>query len=106
VPLDDLPIEVFFRSEVRRVGDPLYGIIRRAAALSDGTAALIPLGVTWRESTPESGSAVEVSAAVIDVLTGRVVWFGVTEGAADTPDDPAGLVRAMERLAAALLPAS
>lgn len=104
VPLDGLPIDVFFRSEVRRVGDPLYGIVRRAAAMSDATAVLIPLGVTWRAETPEAGSAVEVTAAVLDVLTGRVVWFGVLEGAAATPEDPAGLVQAMERLAAALLP--
>lgn len=105
VPMEDLPIDVFFRAEVRRVGDPLYGILRRAAALADATVAVIPLAVTWRPATAESASAVEVTAAVIDVLSGRVVWFGVREGAADTPEDPGGLVQAMERLATALLPA-
>lgn len=110
-PVDALPVDVFLRAEVERVGDPLYGMIRRAAAVTNSDRALIPVGVSYRPEVTddETGeveeSAVEVLAAVVDVLTGRVLWLGVTTGDADGPDDPGGLPRAMEALAATLLPA-
>lgn len=110
VPLNDLPVDMFFRAEVQRVGDPLYGMIRRAASLSDAQTALIPLSVSWRApSTDEMGveipGAVEVYGVLISVLTGEVIWVGVREGEASGPDDPAGLPRAMDAFAAGFLPA-
>jgi hypothetical protein len=109
-PVDALPVDVFLRAEVERVGDPLYGMLRRIAAVTDADRILIPVGVSFRpERETEEGEveepAVQVLAAVVDVLTGRVLWLGVAEGDADDPDDPGGLPRAMEALAATLLPA-
>lgn len=105
VPLDDLPVGVFLRAEVRRVGDPLYGIIRRAAAVTDADWALIPVAVRFRPGAGGgTAGTVAVTAAVVDVLSGRVLWIGTEEGDADTPEDPAGAARAMEALAARLLP--
>lgn len=110
VPVRDLPVDIFFRAEVDRIGDPLYGMIRRAASLSDARTALIPLSVSWRAPVvDETGAtipgAVEVYGALINVLTGEVIWSGVREGPAEGPDDPGGLPRAMDAFAAGFLPA-
>lgn len=108
-PLDALPVDLFLRAEVERVGDPLYGMLRRASAVTGSNRVLIPVGISYREAAPEREppveSAVEVLAAVVDVVSGRVVWLDVARGEATAPDDPAGLPRAMEALAASLLPA-
>lgn len=105
VPVDDLPVDIFFQARVERVGDPLYGMIRRAASLSDARQAIIPLSVSYRSPQTDRPGAVEVFAALVDVLTGRVIWVGIEEGAARAPDDPAGLARGMEALARRFLPA-
>ncbi|HSG47273.1 MAG TPA: hypothetical protein VLA43_05570 [Longimicrobiales bacterium] len=105
VPLDDLPVGVFLRAEVRRIGDPLYGMIRRAASLNDATTALLPVGVAFRPATPDAPAVMEVLAAVVDVTTGRVVWLGRESAPASSSDDPGGVARAMDMLAGRLLPA-
>jgi hypothetical protein len=108
-PVDALPVDLFLRAEVERVGDPLYGMIRRVAALTGSNRVLIPVGVSFRPADPDQvppvESAVEVLASVVDVVSGRVLWLDVAEGAASGPDDPAGLPRAMGDLASSLLPA-
>ena len=108
-PLDALPVDLFLRAEVERVGDPLYGMLRRATAVTGSERVLIPVGISFREAAPERvpplESAVEVLAAVVDVVSGRVLWLDVARGEATSPDDPAGLPRAMEALAVSLLPA-
>lgn len=109
-PLDALPVDVFLRAEVERVGDPLYGMFRRATAVTGTNRVLIPVGISFREAEPDrepplEEPAVEVLAAVVDVVSGRVVWLNVVRGEATGPDDPAGLPRAMEALAVSLLPA-
>lgn len=108
-PVDALPVDLFLRAEVERVGDPLYGMLRRVAALTGSTRVLIPVGVSFRPAGPDQvppvESAVEVLAGVVDVVSGRVIWLDVAEGEASSPDDPAGLPRAMGALAASLLPA-
>lgn len=118
VRVDNLPVGVFGQAEVRRVGDPLYGNIRRLAALVDAQLALIPVGVGYRraaaadsqtvagdpdDAVPPPGR-VEVAAALISVVTGRVVWFGVEGGTAGTATDPAALASALDRLALRLAP--
>jgi len=96
-----LPVGAFFGAEVRRVGDPLYGELRRLAALSDATVALIPLRAS-AEPQP-AGYAVRFTTAAIHAETGRVLWFGVVEGEAHPAGDPRALASAVDRLAATLL---
>ena len=104
VPLDELPVGVFRRAEVRRIGDPLYGMIRRAASLNGATAALLPVAVGFRPAGAEEPAAMEVLAAVVDVTTGRVLWLDGDSAPADGPGDPGGLARVMDALARRLLP--
>ncbi len=104
VPLDQLPVGQFLRAEVRRVGDPLYGMIRRAAALSGSALALLPVGIAFRPATPPAdGGTVELMAAVVNVTSGVVIWLDRVEGSASSEDDPAGLARVMDALATSLL---
>ncbi|MFQ5536307.1 MAG: hypothetical protein ACE5GJ_02530 [Gemmatimonadota bacterium] len=97
-----LGVGMFLRAEVRRVGDPLYGQLRRLAALVDAVAALVPIQA--EAVTTESGErALRVSAALIDVRTGRVMWFGVEEGETGEAGDPGALASMADALARTLL---
>lgn len=104
VSVDRLPVSFFLRQEVRRVGDPLFGNLRRMAALVDAEAALIPVRVAYRP-VPEDADGVagegrvEVTATLLDAGSGRVVWFGVVAGDPGAPDDPATLASALDRFA-------
>ena len=94
----------FLQAEVRRVGDPLYGMIRRAASLSGAELALLPVGIAFR---PDPGGRtpgrLELLAAVVSVTSGQVVWLDRVEGVAETSDDPGGMARVMDALATSLL---
>ena len=93
--IQGLPVGVFSTGEVRRIGDPLYGDLRRLGAMVDGDVALIPL--TAVAQPPDSlGVAVRVSAAVIHVRTGRVLWFGMVEGEHHGVSDPGALASGMD----------
>lgn len=96
-----LAVGVFASAEVRRVGDPLYGDLRRVAALVDAQVALIPVRA-WPHAD-EAGTRVRVSSALIHVRTGRVLWFGIVEGDPGESADAAGLASAAEALARTLL---
>lgn len=99
VRLEGLPVGVFLRTEVERVGDPLFGVLIRLAAVTGGEAALIPVLVRYREGVPEAPGAVEVAAALLDVRSGYVLWFGIEEGRPGAADDPAALATALDALA-------
>jgi hypothetical protein len=100
--LHRLAVGTFEAAEVRRVGDPLYGDLRRLGALVDGEVAFIPVSATPQ---PDSTGAVAVrlSAALVHVRTGRVLWFGVVAGDTGPPEDPRALASAVDRLARTLL---
>ena len=105
VPLDDLPVGVFLQAQVDRIGDPLYGYLRRLSAISNGTIALIPVEVRHRATTAERPGAVEVVTAVVDVRSGRVPWFGVVQGVSGDGNSPGALASAADALARLLFPA-
>lgn len=99
--LEGLPVGMFLRTEVRRVGDPLYGVIRRLGALTGAQVALIPVMVRYRPAgtgEDREGTA-EIAAALVDVRSGYVLWFGVEGGEPGPADDPGVLASAMDALA-------
>ena len=104
VPLDNLPVGVFLQAQVDRVGDPLYGYLRRLSAISNGTVVLIPVEIRHRATTPERPGAVEVVTALVDVGSGRVAWFGVVQGEAGDGSSPGALASAVDALARVLFP--
>jgi hypothetical protein len=97
-----LPVAVFEEVEVRRVGDPLYGELRRLAALVDAQVALVPVRAGL-ETDAAGATLIRLSVALLDVQTGRVLWFGVAGGDPGAADDPRALASAVDRLARTLL---
>lgn len=102
---EDLPVANFLHAEVRRVGDPLYGQLRRMSALVDADAVLIPIAATFEPNAAVVGAEprVRLTVTLIEPRTGRVVWFGVEEGGDFPRSDPRALASAVERVTRTLL---
>jgi hypothetical protein len=98
-----LPVGMFLRVEVQRVGDPLYGDLRRLAALVGADVALIPILVAPGEADAGGLVPLQTTVTMIDVRSGRVIWFGVVAGEPGELSDPGTLASAMDRLARRLL---
>jgi hypothetical protein len=100
-----LPIGVFYQAEVERVGDPLYGQLRRMAGILNADAVLIPLAATYEANTTMIGTGprVRFMVTVIDPRTGRVAWFGIEEGEEFAQDDPRALASAVDQVARTML---
>lgn len=98
-----LPVGMFLRREVSRVGDPLYGDLRRLGAVVNAEVALIPVMVVPSEPDEAGLMALESTAVMIDVRSGRVLWFGVVAGEPGELSNPGVLASAMDRLARRLL---
>ena len=95
VPLDALPVGVFLRAEVERIGDPLFGAMIRLGALTGADVALLPVTVRYR---PTDGTG-EVVAVLLDVRSGYVAWFGVEAGNPGEASDPAVMASTLDALA-------
>lgn len=100
--IQGLPVAEFGEAEVRRIGDPLYGELRRLAALVNGQVAFIPLTAAAVRD-PSGGFAVEMAATLIDIRSGRVLWFGVVKGDVRQTNGPGVLASAADVLARTLL---
>jgi len=76
VPIDALPVGMFLQVEVDRVGDPLFGYLRRLGALTGADLALIPVEIRYRAAADTIPGATEIAATLLNVRNGRVYWFG------------------------------
>ncbi len=99
VRLDALAVASFRRGRVERIGDPLFGDLRRLGAVVDARYALLPVAAAY---VPGPGGAsagrVEIAAALIDTFGGDVLWYGVVGG----DRGPAGDARVVASAARAL----
>ncbi len=98
IQIHNLPVGMFLQAQVNRVGDPLYGNLRRAAALVGADVAIIPVQVSYG-----ADETYIISAAILDIRTGRVFWYGVVEGNPGDQGDPRTLASAMDRLARSVM---
>jgi hypothetical protein len=96
-----LAVEIFSVVEVRTIGDPLFGDLRRLGALVDARYALVPTAAAYVQSA--AGPRIEIAAALIDTLGGRVLWYGIVAGESGTPGDAALAATAAEALARAIV---
>ena len=101
--VDALPVGIFLQAEVERVGDPLFGYLRRMGALTGADLALIPVEVRYRAAADTIPGATEIAAALLNVRNGRVYWFGIVEGQGGGPEDPGSLASAADALARRLV---
>ena len=97
----DRVLETFESAEVDRVGDPLYGQLRRMSALVEADLILIPITATFEPNpTIVNGlPRVRLKATIVDPRTGRVRWYGIEEGGDFEQSDPRALASAVESLA-------
>jgi hypothetical protein len=97
-----LPVSLFTSAEVERVGDPLYGQLRRMSALVEADVILIPIAATFEpnETIVNGQPRVRLTATLVEPRTGRVVWYGIEEGGDFEQSDPRALASAVEALAA------
>jgi len=102
IRLRALAVERFRSAEVKRIGDPLYGDLRRLAGLADARFALVPVAGAFVPAEG-GGVAAEIAAALIDTFDGSVRWFGVVRGSPGARDDPARLASVAQALARALV---
>jgi hypothetical protein len=98
-----LPVGFFLRAEVERIGDPLFGQLLRMGALANSEIALIPVTVRAGAEGVDGESVVEIVATILDVRSGRVIWFGVVSGRPGSVADFGSLASAVESFAATLL---
>lgn len=61
-----------------RIQDPLYGDLRRIGAILDARWALVPLYSTERTDT--AGVAMDLTAVLISIRGGSVVWMHTVHG--------------------------
>ena len=98
-----LPVSIFLSAEVRRVGDPLYGQLRRLGALTNSDIALIPVAIGPGALGADEELVVEIAATIVNVRTGQVVWFGIVGGRPGPVADFGLVASAVEELAETLL---
>ena len=96
-----LPVSIFGQAAVQRVGDPLYGQLRRISALGEGEVILIPIQASFEPNAAVVNSLprVRFTATLIEPRTGRVLWYGIEEGLDLPQSDPRALASAVENLA-------
>lgn len=110
-PIENLPVDLFLQAEVDRIGDPIYGVLRRIGAVTSANVALLPVAIrpgpapTGEDGMSLAGPvAAEFVAALIDVRSGRIIWFGAEGGTPGGVGDPTRLASAAEALARRLVP--
>jgi hypothetical protein len=97
-----LQVSQFLQAEVERIGDPLFGDLLRMSVLVDAQIALIPIQASL-QAEPGAEPTVRFWTTLIDIRTGRVLWFSVLDGQAAPPDDPRGLASAVEEVTRTML---
>jgi hypothetical protein len=103
--IERLPVQGFLAGRLERIGDPLYGQLYRLGAVENADLALLPVEVRQREAaTGGTERHVEIVASLVEVRSGRVLWFGVVEGAAGAPGELATTASAVDALARRLVP--
>ncbi len=111
VDLDALPVGAFMRAEMETIGASLYSDLRRLGAMLDARIALVPVAAAFvrkgpegEEPAPDADGRVEIAAAVIDTIGGRVLWYGIVAGEMGPAPDAPRVASAARALARALSP--
>ena len=98
IDIRNLAINGFRRMQLRRIGDPLFGDMRRLGAVLDTRFALIPVAAEFRPTTGSNGR-IDIAAALIDTERGDVLWFGVVSGDEGAAGDAAVTTSAAQAFA-------
>lgn len=95
----ELAVGIFQQAQVKRIGDPLFGDIRKLAAVFDAEIAVVPIAAEYVGRTREAAT-LHIAAAVIE-LDADVRWFGVITGTEAGADSQAAMASAAQAFARA-----
>lgn len=99
IDIDALAVGSFHVAQVKNIGDPLLGDLRRLAALMNARWALVPVAVAYVPRV--EGGRAEAAVALIDTYGGRVLWYAVMAGepgAEGSGDVAASAARSIARI--------
>jgi hypothetical protein len=100
IDINNLAVASFHRAQVKRVGDPLFGDLRKLAAVLDTRIAVIPVAAEFIGKT-RADARLQIAAAVIDAMDGTVLWYGILQGDAPAAQEDAAMATAAQALARA-----
>jgi len=95
----NLPVGVFLQAEVRRIGDPLHGDIRRLAALVNADLAVIPVQLTYG-----ADEAYHLMVTIVDPIGAWVLFVTTVSGEAGSPGEAMPLASLADSLSRILVP--
>ena len=98
IHIRELAVQRFRTTQLKRIGDPLYGDLRRLAAMFDARFALIPVAAEFRPNADGTGT-MHVGLALIDALSRDVIWFGVVAGEPGAPASPTTAASVAQKIA-------
>lgn len=98
----NLAVGLFQRARVERIGDPLFGDIRKIAAVSDAQLAVIPVAAEFVGAS-EQTAHLEIATAIIK-MDADVLWFGVIAGTEHGANSGAAIASAAQAFAQAFAP--
>jgi hypothetical protein len=102
VRLDALSREIPDAGRSPYLGDAAHGELRRLGAVVDADLALIPISVRGVQEAERSG--MEMTAAIVEVRSGRVLWLGTVRAVPEDGPGRNGVAAVAEALARALFP--
>ena len=88
VNINNLSVAAFQRAQVKRIGDPLFGDLRKLAAVFDAPIAVIPVAAE-NIGLSQEVARTQIATAVINAMDGTVLWFGVIESEPEARGDAA-----------------
>lgn len=105
-PLSADPIRRANARRLERVGDPLYGEVRKIAALLDARYVLFPVELLYdaARSKEEAEGHAALWTVLFDARTGLVMWSGTVRGDPGPPGSGATVARAAQALARRFVP--
>ena len=95
----NLAVGVFLQAEVRRIGDPLHGDLRRLTALAGADVAIIPIQLRYGPD-----DAYHMMMTIVDPVTARVLWFSTIDGQEGPEGSPGALASVADAVSRALVP--
>ena len=87
--------------KARHVRDPLYGEIRKLAALFDTRYAVLPLEIVYEQAGEGEESRLAIRTFLLDARAGTVLWYGHVRGSSDQPPAAPGALALLAQAFAA-----
>ena len=93
--------------EETHIRDPLLGDLRRLGGFVDARYAVVVYQVGYAAASDSAGGngRIELAAAIIDTVGGRILWRGLVAGERGPAGDEVVLATAVQRLARLIGPA-